>query len=80
MEIYIIRAKNPLDMEGYADVVAVFLDKERANDARELLQGAEEVKTKALSGERWFKFAIDYTVEEWNPDDDPQVVLAQLYS
>lgn len=63
MEIYIIRAENPLDMEGSPDVTAVFLDKDVAEETAEKLNKEEEVENRKLRPERWRSFAIRYEVE-----------------
>lgn len=63
MEFYIIRKENPLDMEGAADVAAVFSDKELADSTvEELRRAAEEEYSKTWSS-RWRSFAPSYEVE-----------------
>jgi hypothetical protein len=63
MEIFIMRASNPLDMEGSADVALVFLDKDVAEETAEKLNAAEEVKCRVSWKDRWRSFAIEYAVE-----------------
>jgi hypothetical protein len=63
MEIYIIRASNPLDMEGSADVVACFLDKNVADEAAGKLKAEQEAGCRKVWKDRWRSFAIDYEVE-----------------
>lgn len=63
MEIYIIRASNPLDMEGSADVVACFLDENIANEAAAKLNAEQEAGCRKVWKDRWRSFAIDYEVE-----------------
>lgn len=63
MEIFIIRASNPLDMEGSADVVACFLDKSIADEAAEKLNAEQEAECRKVWKDRWRSFAIEYEVE-----------------
>lgn len=63
MEIYIIRASNPLDMEGSADVAAVFVDKDVAEETAEKLNAAQEAECRKVWKDRWRSFAIEYRVE-----------------
>jgi hypothetical protein len=63
MEIYIIRAENPLDMEGSPDVATVFFDKSLAEDTAELLNKAQEEECRKVWKDRWRSFAISYAVQ-----------------
>lgn len=63
MEIFIIRAENPLDMEGSADVVACFLDENIANEAVAKLNAEQEAGCRKVWKDRWRSFAIHYEVE-----------------
>jgi hypothetical protein len=63
MEIYIIRVENPLDMEGSADVAAVFIDKAVADEAAEKLNAQQEVECRKVYKDSWRSFALNYTVQ-----------------
>lgn len=76
MEIYIIRAANPLDMEGSAAVAAVFADKELAGEAAEKLNEQQEIECRKVWKDRWRSFAIDYEVETHRVQTDIDKVLA----
>ena len=62
-EIYIIRASNPLDMEGSPDVVSCFLDKDIAEEAAAKLNAEQEAGCRKVWKDRWRSFAIEYEVE-----------------
>jgi hypothetical protein len=72
MEIYIIRGEDPLDHEGSADVVGVFIDKELADATVEKLKVQEEADQRRQWGERWRSFAHYYEVETHNVIKTPQ--------
>lgn len=76
MEIYIIRAANPLDMEGSAAVAAVFADKDLAAEAAEKLNEQQEVVSRNAFGDRWRSFAVTYEVETHRVQTDIERVLA----
>lgn len=63
MEIYIIRASNPLDMEGSPDVAAVFMDKDVAEETADKLNAEQEEVNRKDWKDRWRSFAIEYRVE-----------------
>ena len=76
MEIYIIRAANPLDMEGSAAVAAVFADKALAAEAAEKLNEQQETECRKVWKDRWRSFAIEYEVETHRVQTDIERVLA----
>lgn len=63
MEIYIIRAENPLDMEGSPDVAAVFFDKDVAEEVAEKLNAEQEEENRKVWKDRWRSFSIRYEVQ-----------------
>lgn len=76
MEIYIIRAENPLDMEGSADVAAVFLDENLAQEAATALNTQAETENRKVYGDRWRSMATEYRVEAHPVRTDVAQVLA----
>lgn len=64
-EIFVIRSKNPLDMEGSPDVVAVTANQDYAKSAARKLNAAQEEYHRKRAGERWRSFASQYEVETW---------------
>jgi hypothetical protein len=76
MEIYIIRASNPLDMEGSPDVAAVFIDYALANETSTKLNAQQELHYRKLYKDRWRSFAIEYTVETHPIQNDVDKALA----
>lgn len=76
MDIYIIRAENPLDMEGSADVAAVFLDKALADEAATELNAQAERENRKVYKERWRSIAINYRVETHRVQTDVSQVVA----
>lgn len=65
MNIFIMRAESPLDMEGSPDVAAVFADKDVAEETAELLNKEQEEAARAVWGDRWRAFATRYEIEPW---------------
>lgn len=78
MEIYIIRASNPLDMEGSADVAAVFVDKDVAEETAEKLNEAQEAECRKVWKDRWRSFAIDYEVQSHQVQTNADEAVAYL--
>ena len=78
MEIYIIRASNPLDMEGSPDVAAVFIDEELAEEAAELLNKEQEAECRRTWKDRWRSFAIRYETEAHPVQTSLESVVAYL--
>lgn len=76
MDIYIIRAENPLDMEGSADVAAVFTDYALAQEAATALNAQAEAENRKVYGDRWRSIAIDYKVQTHPVRTDVAQVLA----
>lgn len=76
MDIYIIRAANPLDMEGSADVAAVFLDKALADEAASELNAQAERENRKVYKDQWRSYAIDYTVQTHRAQTDVDQVVA----
>lgn len=76
MNIYIIRAENPLDMEGSADVAAVFLDENLAQEAATALNTQAETENRKVYKDQWRSYAIDYTVQTHPVRTDVAQVLA----
>lgn len=76
MNIFIIRAENPLDMEGSADVAAVFVDENLAQEAAAALNAQAEAENRKVYKDRWRSFAIDYTVQTHPVRTDVAQVLA----
>lgn len=76
MNIFIIRAENPLDMEGSADVAAVFLDENLAQETATALNAQAEAETRKVYKDRWRSMAIEYRVEAHPVRTDVAQVLA----
>jgi hypothetical protein len=76
MNIYIIRAENPLDMEGSADVAAVFLDENLAQEAATALNAQAETENRKVYKDSWRSFAHHYEVQAHPVRTDVAQVLA----
>lgn len=76
MNIFIIRAENPLDMEGSADVAAVFLDENLAQETAAALNAQAETENRKVYKDRWRSMAIEYRVEAHPVRTDVAQVLA----
>lgn len=76
MDIYIIRVSNPLDMEGSADVAAVFLDRGLADEAAAKLNAQREVECRKVYKDSWRSFAHEYTVQTHRVQTDVDKVVA----
>lgn len=80
MIIYIVRASDPLDHEGSADVVDVFINRAVAEEAVELLKAAEEKKCRESYGERWSSFALYFELEAYEAETSAAYVVESFYS
>jgi hypothetical protein len=68
-KVFIIRISDPLDMEGAANIFAIFANKEKAEKRTTELRETSVAEAKKMWGERWDSFAFEYEVEEWDLSD-----------